>query len=246
MGNHRRLPFGYEMHFGRIQASKEESAAVAYIFQQYCSGASFTELAVYMQSGSIPYGSGNGWNKNTIARILQDDRYMGGSYFPQIITKEVFYKADEIRQRKATTEYPSSKKKILRKLSGCPVSAEQEDRVRRSINWLIQNPTFVVNPNDFSEKENVWMPLQKIDPNDQKEMKAAAFQIAANQYSQIPQSGYETAKIRNLLNRDPLQEMDPELVESIVQRLIWNRKGELCILLTNGQVIGEALWKKEG
>ena len=84
MGN-RKQPFGYKMEFGEIVPQPREAEAVQSIYQQYLAGASFNQLAEQLQTEGVPYDADKPWNKNMVARILEDDRYIGGKNFPALI-----------------------------------------------------------------------------------------------------------------------------------------------------------------
>lgn len=60
------------------------------IFDRYIAGISYDRLASELNGQDVPYIPGKRWNKNMVARILQDGRYLGGSTYPQIITPESF------------------------------------------------------------------------------------------------------------------------------------------------------------
>ena len=60
------------------------------IFDRYIAGVSYDRLAGELNGHGVPYAPGKRWNKNMVARILQDERYLGGSAYPQIVTPEQF------------------------------------------------------------------------------------------------------------------------------------------------------------
>lgn len=86
----RKLPFGYCIQAGQIQISEHEAKTVRMIFDRYTAGISYERLTDALNGQDVPYISGKFWNKNMVARILQDERYMGGSGYPQIVTQESF------------------------------------------------------------------------------------------------------------------------------------------------------------
>lgn len=86
----RMLPFGYCIQGGLIRAAEPEAEVVRRIFQRYAEGLSYDRLAKELNGQDIPYASGKRWNKNMVARILQDERYIGGSTYPQIVATECF------------------------------------------------------------------------------------------------------------------------------------------------------------
>ena len=76
MGN-RKLPFGYQRCFGDIVPHAAEAEAVRKIYQNYLAGASFRQIAEGLQAQGIPYDGDKQWNKNMVARILENERYTG-------------------------------------------------------------------------------------------------------------------------------------------------------------------------
>ena len=94
MGN-RKQPFGYRVVMGEIALHPQESKLVEYIFQQYLAGATYNTLVEELREQSIPYDEGKLWNKNMIARILEDSRYTGERGYPPVIDREALEKALE-------------------------------------------------------------------------------------------------------------------------------------------------------
>ena len=71
----RYLPFGYHMNEGKIEPAPEESNLLRAIFDGYLAGMSLQNLADMAQRTGIRFReNANGWNKNMIARMLDDDR----------------------------------------------------------------------------------------------------------------------------------------------------------------------------
>ena len=98
MGN-RKQPFGYRVVMGEIALHPQESKLVEYIFQQYLVGATYNTLVEELREQSIPYDEGKLWNKNMIARILEDSRYTGERGYPPVIDREALEKALENRRQ---------------------------------------------------------------------------------------------------------------------------------------------------
>lgn len=86
----RKLPFGYRIRGGQVQIAGHEAETVRTIFDRYIAGISYDRLASELNGQDVPYTPGKPWNKNMVARILQDGRYLGGSTYPQIVTPESF------------------------------------------------------------------------------------------------------------------------------------------------------------
>ena len=86
----RKLPFGYRIRGGQVQIAEDEAKTVRMIYDRYIAGASYNRLVGELNGHDVPYAPGKRWNKNMVARILQDERYLGGSAYPQIVTLEQF------------------------------------------------------------------------------------------------------------------------------------------------------------
>ncbi len=62
---------------GEVVIHKEEANVVQQIFKQYLMGESLQIIADALREQGVIYDDGRSWNKNTIARILEDERYAG-------------------------------------------------------------------------------------------------------------------------------------------------------------------------
>ena len=72
MASNRKQPFGYKMEWGEIVIQKQEASVVRWIFQTYLAGASYNDLTEALEKGDVPYEVGKLWNKNMVARILEE------------------------------------------------------------------------------------------------------------------------------------------------------------------------------
>ena len=77
------------MEFGEIVPQPQEAETIRSIYLQYLAGASFKQLTEQLQAEDVPYDVDKPWNKNMVARILEDDRYIGEKYFPALIPNTV-------------------------------------------------------------------------------------------------------------------------------------------------------------
>lgn len=89
----RMLPFGYCIQGGHIHVAEPEANVVRTIFQRYAEGVSYGKLVEELNGQDIPYATGKRWNKNMVARVLQDERYLGSSAYPEIVAPEHFRQA---------------------------------------------------------------------------------------------------------------------------------------------------------
>lgn len=99
MPKNRTIPFRYMMKDGQIQANPEEVLAVVTIFSEYLAGKSLNEISAQME---VPYNDGLKWNKNMVKRILENEKYLGTSKYPQLISAEIFRAVNEKKTSKAT------------------------------------------------------------------------------------------------------------------------------------------------
>ena len=128
----RKLPFGYHIRDGQIQIKENEAQAVRMIFDHYTAGLSYSSLTDKLNGQGVPYVSGKPWNKNMLARVLQDERYTGGAAYPQIITPESFQYAKAAKpDASGTTDCAEIKDvRILARCGLChgPMRRERKDR----------------------------------------------------------------------------------------------------------------------
>lgn len=104
MAKNRTIPFGYCMKNGEITTEPKEVYAVVTIFDEYLEGRSLSEIAKLMQTEKIRYNAvSDKWNKNMVKRIIENDKYLGNDTYPQLITDDIFKRANEKRVKKATT-----------------------------------------------------------------------------------------------------------------------------------------------
>ena len=104
MAKNRRIPFGYQMKNGEIVTEPRELYAVSKIFADYLKGKSLLEISRSMQEEQIPYHPGEdfGWNKNMVKRILENEKYLGTETYPQLISADIFHRANNKKIKKAT------------------------------------------------------------------------------------------------------------------------------------------------
>ncbi len=85
----RKIPFGYSMENGRMTIQPQEAQAVKDIFAAYLSGESYQKIAARLtQTGPRYHSHTEVWNKNMVKRILENEVYLGGNNYPQLITKD--------------------------------------------------------------------------------------------------------------------------------------------------------------
>lgn len=104
------------------------------IYDRYIAGVSYDKLAGELNGRNVPYAPGKRWNKNMVARILQDERYLGGAAYPQIVTQESFRHA---RAAKPDVSGTRSRMEIkdIRILARCGLCHGPMQRTRQNY-WL--------------------------------------------------------------------------------------------------------------
>ena len=103
----RYLPFGYRIANGNYEVIPEEGQLVRQIFSQYLEGNSLLQLAEMAQRSGIPYRENTAhWNKNMIARMLDDTRYWQDQRLPPLVDEETAAAVTQLRRKKATPPCP--------------------------------------------------------------------------------------------------------------------------------------------
>lgn len=238
----RRLPFGYRMEMGELTLHTQEAEVVRWIFEQYCEGIPYSGLVNKLEAQPIPYDEGKPWNKNMVARILEDRRYIGESGYPEIIREGTFDAAQEIRDAKRIPAKRTEAEKILRQLSGQRRTKSIEAQMIAILNALIDDPaqiqcppsTQTVAPKLTAELDDALSEL----PIDEERAKTLIFQTAAAQYRSIGSGEYETQRLRRIAEQaDRMDGLDADILSSMVEAIETNQGSIITLRLKNGQVI---------
>lgn len=246
MGN-RKQPFGYQMVMGEIVPYPAEAELVQHIFRQYRFGATFTTLTAELRDQPIPYDEGKLWNKNMVARILEDQRYTGIDGYPAIIEPD---ELEQAQRKRATRQAPiqqTAAQKILRRLSGQKATAQMEGQVLELLNTLVAVPEQVQLPGSMPSGQTAETELQRemdqvmrCQPIDEEAAQKLILAIAAARYSAIGSGEYETIRLQRLFSRhQAMTELDANLLQSAVSAIHCRSDGTLDIRLKNDQVIGK-------
>lgn len=241
--NKRRQPFGYQICGGRVAVKCSEADIVKYIFRAYIGGASFNDIKLNLLKQQVSYDGDKAWNKNMIARILGDRRYVGTDVYPQILLCKEFEAAESIRTSKIQADTRSEAQRLLYKLSDKRPAAQTEADVLSIINALIHDPSLIKDPKTVPEITETLKLQQKLDdlllvqPIDEVKAKQLIFQMASVQYAVIDNSEYETARLQRLISKcEPLTELDADLLAKVLDKVIVN-KLSTQVILKNGQTI---------
>lgn len=244
MGN-RKQPFGYEMRFGTVVIQPQEAGLVQYLFRQYILGASFQELVSALRNQAVPYDSGKLWNKNMVARILENERYTGKAGYPALISSEQFETVAEKRSKKVSPSQKTEAQKVLRRLCSCNVTPGIEDQVMDLLNRVIANPALIQVPEPLQvEDAGVIRLRSKLDealarqPIDEAAANGLALELAAARYDFLGSQAYETERLRHLFRQaEAMESLDAELLRNVVSAVHIKGHGAVSIQLQNGQIL---------
>ena len=72
----RTIPYGYVVESGAKVIVADEATVITEVFERYCSGETFKQIADSLTERAIKFFESNSsWNKNNIARMIDDARY---------------------------------------------------------------------------------------------------------------------------------------------------------------------------
>ena len=101
-------PFGYKIENGSAVVDEAAAGQIRQIFRSYLEGDSLETAA--KKAGVISFHGG-------ISRMLKNKHYLGDEYYPTIIDRETFDKAEQERMRRAAAlgriKEPVVQEKIL-------------------------------------------------------------------------------------------------------------------------------------
>ena len=243
MGN-RKLPFGYQMRMGEIVRNEPESKAVQDIFLQYTLGASLKEIAEQMSKTGPVYDEGKRWNKNMVARILENAKYTGADSYPKLVDINLFEAAVEKRQTKQHLPERIPSQKALKRICSKAPTPEIEQQVTHILGRLAEQPERIMQPEQTSKPThtNTQAELDDIlntQPLDEDAARSLICKLAQEQYDTIGNKEYETERLRRLFTAfECTAELNAELLQSAVSAVLVTRQA-VRLQLKNGQIIGK-------
>ena len=240
----RKLPFGYKMEQGKPVVYPREAEIVTVIFRQYTMGASYLTLVKMLKNQPVPYDTNRLWNKNMVARILEDSRYLGQEDFPAVIEEKLFRQAAQKRDTKQVVQLTESQK-LLRRLTGQKVQKETERQVLDLLNDLMKKPEIIRQPpvatayqGEVAKLESNLETILNTQPIDEDAAHQLIRQIAAARYAMLSSEEYETRRIRHIFaEAEPLEELDAGLLKSTVCKIELTGSGTISLHLKNHQII---------
>ena len=243
MGN-RKLPFGYQMRMGEVVRNEPEAKAVQDIFLQYTLGASLKEIAAQMSKTDTVYDDGKSWNKNMVARILENAKYTGADDYPRLVDTTLFESVAEMRQTKQRLPERTPAQKALKRVCSKPPTPEVEQQVTHLLGRLAEQPERITQPEKTpaSAHTNTQAELDEIlntQPLDEDAARSLICKLAQEQYDDIGNEEYETERLRRLFTAFVCTaELDAELLQSTVSAVLVTRQA-VRLQFKNGQIIGK-------
>lgn len=244
MACNRKLPFGYRMEQGEIKEHPVEAEAVRRIFRRYLAGASYAALVEHLRDTGPAYDEDKPWNKNMVARILENGKYTGGSGFPAVISPEAYQIALTQRKERAAPPTKTPTQKELRRLCGGNPPKYVEGQVLGVLNRLAANPSLICalpppenEPVQIQALHRKLTNLLKEAPVDEAAVRQTALDLAAMRLDAIGPEEYETERLRRVFEKAaPMESLDAELLRSCVQA-ITIQKRRAIVQLKNGQTV---------
>ena len=143
MAQNRTVPYGYKIENGRLTTEPQEEKMVVQIFERYANGESYLKIAQWLTASKIRYMPEKPqWNKNMIARILQNKNYLGNEKYPAILHEGLHQSAEE--QSKPYTHSMNKDIKILKPYLVCGECGEKLSRRLKATGeerWYCPNDT---------------------------------------------------------------------------------------------------------
>ena len=238
----RKQPFGYKMKLGEIVPQTQEAEAVRSIYLQYLAGASFKQLAEQLQTEDVPYDEDKSWNKNMVARILEDDRYIGEKEFPALIPTEQFHAAQERRKEMCPEYKQTPAQKELRKLCGGTVPDSVARKVLKILNQMVDDPQIikiessgVLITEDIRQRRMELDTLLQTPPVDEDTARQKVLEVASLKLASVKTEEYESHRLRGVFETHPkMDALDAALLKQSLRKIECHGD-TVCLLLKNGQ-----------
>ncbi|MCR4594988.1 MAG: recombinase family protein [Clostridiales bacterium] len=221
----RTILYGYTFQNAGYIPDSSESNVVQSIYSEYIGGTTIAEIAKRLNAADVPYSPDKStWDKNIIYRILTDARYIGEGIYPQIISKELFERANQ-KENIAMQEPITDELQWLKQKAFCHACGKQLYRRRMkdgSYRWICLNKCIRCKPiRDKNLQDMILMKLSQLKehPEDASESsKNAVFSLSP-----------EARKYENEIER-LISEPKPsyQLVKSVVLDCV-SKRYDCCV-----------------
>ena len=190
------------------------------------------------------YDEGKSWNKNMVARILENATYTGADSYPELVDINLFEAAAEKRQTKQRLPERTPAQKALKRVCSKPPTPEIEQQVTHLLGKLAEQPERITQPEKppASAHTSTQVELDEIlntQPLDEDAARSLICKLAQEQYDDIGNEEYETERLRRLFTTfEYSAELNAELLQSTVYAVLVTRQ-TVRLQLKNGQIIGK-------
>lgn len=127
----RTILYGYQVKNGKTVVHNEESEVVKRVFSLYVEGKTLNSIATMLTEEKVAYFQDEvKWNKNTINRMLENEKYMGNDIYPMIISSSIFNQAKAVKEKKSCKqETHKPEVELFREISVCGKCGSRYKRV---------------------------------------------------------------------------------------------------------------------
>lgn len=134
------IPYGYRVVNGKAEVDEEQVEKVLIIFQEYVNGA-----ALGIASAKAGYNRPH----SSVSRMISNRVYLGTEFYPQIVSEELFERANQEKQRRAE------------KLGRIRDYSVKEDKEMKSLTFfLADNGVFSDDP--FEQAECLYRRIKEV------------------------------------------------------------------------------------
>ena len=97
----RHMPIGYKLVEGKIQFDEPKAAVVKKVFADYLSGTATHAIAKQLTKiGFLNANNKASWNHGSIGKILENIKYLGDEFYPQMIDAGLFEQVQKRRKER--------------------------------------------------------------------------------------------------------------------------------------------------
>lgn len=123
--------YGYQVENGRTIIHTEEAIIVKRVFSLYVEGKTLNSIASMLTKEKVTYFQDEvKWNKNTIKRMIENEKYMGNEVYPTIISISLFNQTKAVKERKSCKqETHKPEVELFREISVCGKCGSRYKRV---------------------------------------------------------------------------------------------------------------------
>lgn len=123
--------YGYQVKNGKTVIHNEESEVVKKVFSLYIEGETLNSIASMLTEEKVAYFQDEvKWNKNTIKRMIENEKYMGNEVYPTIISISLFNQTKAVKERKSCKqETHKPEVELFREISVCGKCGSRFKRV---------------------------------------------------------------------------------------------------------------------